>query len=928
MNPYSKLFYCKNLIAETRFAILSFFKLFFTESVIVWSLFGKDLMVRATLAFAPFRVFVVALVWMTTFLAAAETCPDPDLCKYYSIYTTPFASVWIVPEGEQNVKANAIPSADFLVYAPNDTLILNPRSGSKCSDQTLSHPTAAVTSDTAGLFYLCASSAYPISNAPIGVMSEEGKQPTIFRYWTFYVPSLEFSVVSAQGDTAIVDRDTKLSIPVDSAVTVVIRAVIPVGPDSGKTDTVIHNRAFYLDPLKGSEKLSFKTLAGNPTDRVILQKGVGAFLVEASGAVSGSSFGAEGLPSPSDSSSYFVSESFPGNISFENPDLPSLDSAFIYDADGDGKGDSIIAYFSGKTDSVSWDSIFYSWPNGSEREFSGDYKKNSDGSVMELLDVPTQSAKDSAQGNLKVHVTSKLSGTSASLETAIIDRIGPAIEKATLIAGVNGANDTLVIDFNKEIDPNFKEGSVLQLSNGDKIEVTAISRSGSRVTFVTAPGKVSVGDSLSVVVGLGDLGLVAADGNVATYNRPVKVSNAGRVYLSNENNGFFDSDADGRMDSVTIGFENPITEEDLGNMQLQFYWKDEAGNELIISPDSKDLVLSKDGKIVSYSLSASERSQVQSGLTSIDSSGEYGYAALKNVSVVNGDTVETLQYLDMNDRIAPVVMGTFLSPESKRQSSADGLKIRFSEPIDTAAISNADFLGFVIDGDTVRLGMSSVRWNDDLTEATIRVGADEKLLSRANPNDSLFIEPFALSDFSGNSVPANTKTVSIEGDPRVVLETASMVGLDRVALSSEGSAFTERLVPEGTSLSEELGKSLGVMLDVAFATIFDDSTGQDLDLEKIGLHWTMDVYTNLGAFVAGGHGTIRCDDAAFDGNCFENAKRLYLRWNMRTSSGRKVGVGAYLVQFSLKVYGLKKSYTYDKILKWGVHGGVNGLALD
>lgn len=885
-------------------------------------------MVRAALAFAPFRVFGVALLWMTTFLAAAETCPDEKLCKYYSIYTSPWATVWTVPEGEDNIKANAIPNAEFFVYAPNDTLTLNPRSGSKCSAETLSHPTAKVTSDGEGLYQLCASSAYPISFAAIGVISEEGKVPTIFRYWTFYVATLEFSVIDANGDTTVVNSATKLSVPVDSAVTVVIRSVIPMGPDSGATDTTIHKRAFYLDPLKGSEKLTFKTQTGDSTDRVILEKGVGVFTVEATGAVSGASFGAEGLPVPSDSSKFFVNESFPGNISFENPDLPTLDSAFIYDADGDGKGDSVIAYFSGKTDSVSWDSIFYSWPNGSDREFSGDYKKSSNGSVMELIDVPTGSVKDSAHGNLKVHVTSKLSGTSAALETAIVDRIGPAIEKATVIAGVNGASDTLVIDFNKAIDPNFKEGSVLQLSNGDKIEVTAISNSGNRVTFVTAPGKVSVGDSLSVVVGLGDLGLVTADGNVATYNRPVKVSNAGRVYLSNENNGFFDTDADGRMDSVTIGFENAITEEDLENLQLQFYWKDEAGNELIISPDSKDLVLSKDGKIVSYKLSTAEQNRVQPGLTSIDSTGEYGYAALKNVSIVNGDTVTTLQYLDMNDRIAPVVTGTFLSPESKRQSSADGLKIQFSEPIDTAAISNVDFIGFVIDGDTVRLGMSSVRWNDNLTEATIRVGADKELLGRANPNDSLFIDPGSLSDFSGNFVPANSQTVSIEGDPRVVMETASMVGLDRVALSSNGPAFTEHLVPEGTSMSEEVGKSLGVMLDVAFATIFDDSTGQDLDLEKIGLHWTMDVYTNLGAFVAGGHGTIRCDDEDFGGNCFENAKRLYLRWNMRTSEGRKVGVGAYLVQFSLKVYGLKKSYTYDKIFKWGVHGGTDGLALD
>ncbi len=881
----------------------------------------------------PAQVLGVALL---AAMAFGDTCPEAGKCSYYSIYTKVYAYLWTVPESENpNDTSKAIRSADFLVYAANDSLTLNPcekdyaKGSFTCSSAELSHPTAKVTSDAVrGFFYAKVSSQFPVKNLPLGMQVSESATPRIFRYYTFYVPRLEYSYVNAQGDTVVIDSTTKLSLPVDSSMTVTVRAVIPVGPSAGKTDTTIDKRAFYLEPIRGAESLKFTTLAGDSTDRVILEKGVGHFSVRSTGAVSGASFVSKGLVNPSDSS-YFVVEDFPGTFAFENPDLPTLDSAFIYDADGDGKGDSVIAYFSGKTDSVSWDSIFYVFPNdASRKEFSGEYKRSADGGQMELLDVKTSLSDTLGDGKLEVFVTSKLSGTSTGLSTVLEDRIGPVILKATLVEGASGARDTLVLDFNKELDTAFSAGSVLRLSNGDKVRIEAVSKNGKRWTVTTGPGTVKVGDSLSVVSGLGDLGLVAADGNFAMFNLPAKVTNAGRVYLSNENNGFFDSDADGRMDSVTVGFENPITEEDLENMHIQFFWKDSAGNELIISPASKDLVISKDGKMVSYKLSESEQAKVQKGLTSIDDSGNYGYAALENVSVVNGDTVSTFQYLDMNDRIPPVICSSFLSPESRSSRNADRLTVKFSESIDAGEISNANFIGFVIGGDTVFFDFSNANWNDDRTEVSLAVASGEKLLSRANPNDSLFIVASAISDARGNFVGNNSRLVGIEGDPRVVMETASLAGVDRAELDTDGPAFTERLLPKGTSTGEAMDGSLGVMLDIAFATIFDDSTGENLDLEKVGLNWSMEVYTNLGNFVAGGHGKIRCDDPDFAGNCFENAKRLYLRWNMRSASGRKAGVGAYLVQFNLKVYGQKHSYTYDKIFKWGVYGGKAHLALD
>ena len=89
---------------------------------------------------------------------------------------------------------------------------------------------------------------------------------------------------------------------------------------------------------------------------------------------------------------------------------------------------------------------------------------------MQLIDVETTYPKDSGEGILRVSVEAKAGEAKAILEADIQDRIGAAIRTASLIKGSEEVDDTLVVRFNKDIDPEFEEGDAFYV-NGDLVFV-------------------------------------------------------------------------------------------------------------------------------------------------------------------------------------------------------------------------------------------------------------------------------------------------------------------------------------------------------------------------------------------------------------------------------------------------------------------------
>ena len=886
--------------------------------------------------------------------------PD-SRCVYLPLDNVQNIGLYVKDEdhGDPSLKYR-LPGVNVFVYAPNagsDTIVFSIGGSAAANGQKF-------VSDDIGYVYTSVVGHWTISNAILGVSPEDFQMNTsadirVISVYNYYVPQFQFCEDKDCKD--VISDISDIQLNVGDTLTVYVQSVVPLGPDKGKLDTLSKDLQFFLSTKH--EELKFLTPAKTPMGHVTingtkyyvgqLANSKSSFLVTSDKAISDVNFTLESsiyTPTPDDTV-FRVNEEFPGNLQFTNYGLPTLDSAFIYDTDGDGVGDSIAAYFNGQMDGVSLENFQYNWPTGGDyTEFSGE--QTNPAHLVELTGVKTTIPDGEGTGDLKVDASSAVSGASGTLSTEIQDRIGPVIQTASLIKG-GGSTDTLVVRFNKDLDSSWSSGNGFLL-DGVPLKVVAVEKGvdgdGRIWKFVVDKDKVKEGQELEIATTCAkdkcpDGLIKAADGNRTGKNNPVEISNSGRNYVDNEKNGFYDRNGDGRMDSATVAFESPITKKDLEEMSLTLYWLDNQGNVIKITPDLTDtnfVKISKDGLTLSIIVD-STKFDVQRMLTYVDTAGitvdslKYGFAEVTKPVVQADGSIEMETYpCVMHDRMSPVIAGTFLKPESFQKMEADVLTITFSEPVDREALSDLSALSecfsFKVDGKWVSIPFSSMEWSADGKSVKLHLENGVPLVDRMNPADSLKfdLDKSNIVDLNGNGVSDKSAPVMVKGDPRVLMQSTSLATLDRATLLADRAAFTERFVNADEPMDEEMKKSLGVLMDISFATVMgkDSSGAENVNLADVGLSWELKVFTNLGSYVGGASNKIKCNDKAFDGNCFEHAKKMYVRWNMRSSEGRKVGVGVYVAQFKIDVYGAKESFKVERIYNWGIRAGKGGMSLD
>lgn len=888
--------------------------------------------------------------------------PKVPICDYKAVGTTvPTGLCELKDNSSTDCKTNAKPGVTFYIIAPDagsDSLLFKVHS----TGDVITADKAPV-SDASGTVRIDLKGLYPKYNVVLGVLTSDNKT-TLARVMNFYAPELKYCA-DADCKTPI-DGNWNAQLKVGEKKQIFVQAIFPIGPDKGKADATLKGEAarFYITTKPGDESLEFFNESGTPLDYVYadvqetiavgyldsLNEGKTSFWISAKKAVSGVDFSTNSIVDiQANGDVDFLSKApFPGKLDFVNEGLPSLDSAFIFDADGDGVGDSVSAYFNGKLQQIVFSNYKFNWPNdGDYKGFNSNYvDPNDNKGVAEFSGVQSSLPDSIGKGSIMVDVKSEASGVQTTLDVKLVDRIGPVIMQATLIktkATEGKALDTLILHFNKAVDESWTEGAGFVL-NKNPFSMKAIEKEGEVWTFVIPVGSASIGDNIGIATtcaeGKCPDGLVkAADGNKTGKNNPALITDSGLNYVDNENNGFYDRDGDGRMDSATVAFENAITEKDLEGMEITLYWTDNAGQVVEITPDLADrkvVNLSENGKIVEIKVDA-VKYDIKQMLTSVDTAGladslKYGYAKVSKKIQIDGKDSTVVENYSMNDRMSPVVVKTFLQPESFQRMEADVLTINFSEPINRESVTSADLadcFSFYVDGNWVNLSFNSVEWNEDGRSVKVHLETGVKLSKRLNPSDSIRFDNTAIElvDMNGNGISGKAPEIVVEGNPRVLMETTPMATLKQMEDLPEDVAVS----PEFYRSAKEVEQGLGVLMDISFATALDkDSTGATImNLEEVGLKWELNVYTSLGAYVAGDKGTVRCNDEAFNGNCFENARMLYLRWNMRADDGRKAGVGVYIAQFKVKVFGASgtgtngEAFKVERLYKWGLRAGKN-----
>lgn len=862
------------------------------------------------------------------------------LCHYYSIEANGGPRLFVVKDGADPVETNAVPGASFYVYAPqldrlgSDTVSLRLKDGGS----SIKNFYFAQLKPEEKVLRLTISSHYELFNFVLGTSNDEvGTKTDTSLIYNFFVPKLKYYVEGKE-----ITDVSGLNCEVGEKILVDVELVVPVGPKKDSLVTKPEKNTFYFKTSKEGENLKFLSVGGKDLKqadgriRLDVEGGKGQFLITAEKAFSGDSpFSLNSFKDPQDTNKFLLSGPFPGSLQFTYPDMPSLDKAAIYDTDGDGIGDSIATWFGGKTESMDVKGFEYSWPNDdSFKTYGGEPVKNGDEYGLPGVKVDTLQG-DSAKGAVKARVCSAMSDSCVTLQTALVDSIGAVIQSATLLqARGEDKMDTLVVRFKKALDTSWTSGRGLNL-NDSPIEVSAISKDGTQWAFVVKQGTVHVGDLLKIEApcskekGCPDGTLTAADGMpTSKNNQKVPVQNAGRYLVDEKLNGFYDRNGDGRMDSASVGFLDPVTEDDLKNMNLKFYWLDEDGDLLEIVPNLDDLSISDDGLLVGFKLDNPEDYNVKQKLTGIDKAYsrdgavEYGRVSVGGKLTVEDHSIEEENFYDMGDFMPPVISGTFLNPESYQMLEPDKFTISFSEAIDHENLALLDdCLEFKVDGRWVHYSLGAAEWSEDGRTVTLYMEAGEDLSDRMNPADSVRFDNFknGLTDRSGNKVSDLSPAAMVEGDPRVIMKTTSFADLNKAAeLSDRVKPFTIEPVKDAKVASDE--SSLGVLMDVGFSTIMKaDSAGSIVpNKDNIGLEWELYVYTNLGAYVGGASGKIECNDPFFEGNCLENPDKLYVRWNMRADNGRRVGVGIYLAKFKIKVFGAREDFKIERIFRWGI----------
>lgn len=293
---------------------------------------------------------------------------------------------------------------------------------------------------------------------------------------------------------------------------------------------------------------------------------------------------------------------------------------------------------------------------------------------------------------------------------------------------------------------------------------------------------------------------------------------------------------------------------------------------------------------------------------------------------------------DFTDKVAPIITRASTSEIS------DGIfrvAISLSEPVrvDSTADVRSLFGYYLRSATDLAEGMEKYKSvpaiNANRTDSSITMTFN--LGSGAIPQSGDYARalPVGILDLNGNAMTDYNATVPspwilIEGEAASTIASIKMgeVNPDSLFDSQNRNIFSQviGIYDSIGVISERYPHTVGYLIRSDMGNMLMDSlldakiASGDVKLQDVKLHYELNIFTNLGTFVAKRSETISCADSLFGGDCRNNRGYVYVGWNMVTDKGRVAGTGAYIAKLNtyVKLPIRGKTAKHNVTETWGV----------
>ena len=492
---------------------------------------------------------------------------------------------------------------------------------------------------------------------------------------------------------------------------------------------------------------------------------------------------------------------------------------------------------------------------------------------------------------------------------AICETCNYGLEVYPASAGVTGRSALGIVNGKGIV--NFRS-SVLYPSSGDSafftvttMENELIAASWRGLTFIEPP--VPIPDSVMVFDAKG---------------KPMTYAGLDMAYTSSEY-------LDGIADSIWVRYHRPFPKDSLPD-SIRVEWALDSADYVTITAEqilaaAKTLTdTTYDSVLVFGGLELSSSVQTASSGKLLESFATYK----KNGAKTSGSFKK-----EFTDKVAPIILRANIS---ERSEGLFQVKVTLSEKLRTDESADVKSLfGYYLRSATDLVDKYQAVPASNATVVDSSVTMFFNLSNGTIPQSGDYVRalPKFLTDAEGNGLSDYNATVPspwmlLEGDAASTIESIKMGTVDNSVDTRKANIVAHRIGIYDSlgTVRDSFPNTVGYLIKTDMGNILTDSlldaqiNSGKIFLADVKLRYELDIFTNLGAFVAHKSQTIACSDSLFDGDCRTNRGYVYVGWNMVTDKGRKAGTGAYIAKLSthVKVPIKGKTGKHNVTQTWGV----------